>query len=223
MQAAAKQMLHPKYSMGYEWNSKRGADDMPLVRTLRTLLTNNIPNILPGIHIGVEKLLDRIYHALPNRNQNARHAPIFETVIQTVAYSNAVALFGPDLAENKMFMKSAIKFVHDTVIIAEVIRLVPVWMAPLIGKILAATFSSHKILYSTLLQTTLARAEERSRKQGEDTAPKHKDCLLWLMETGPTWTLERTTHELMALWFGTVHIVTTTTYFAIHDLCLHPE
>lgn len=46
------------------------------------------------------------------------------------------------------------------------------------------------------------------------------------MESSPRskpWTAERIVHELMALWFGSVHVVTTNLCFAIHDLCLHPE
>jgi cytochrome P450 len=46
------------------------------------------------------------------------------------------------------------------------------------------------------------------------------------METSPSkapWTPQRIVHELMAIWFGSVHAVSTTVTFAIHDLCLHPE
>ena len=66
------------------------------------------------------------------------------------------------------------------------------------------------------------------------------------METAPKqapWSAERIVHELMAVWFGSVHVLSTvslcresirptnlishlayqTISFAIHDLCLHPE
>jgi len=46
------------------------------------------------------------------------------------------------------------------------------------------------------------------------------------METSPKqnpWSAERIVHELMALWFGSVHVLTTTICFAIHDICNHPE
>lgn len=65
------------------------------------------------------------------------------------------------------------------------------------------------------------------------------------METSPRqapWSADRIVHELMALWFGSVHVLSTvsprngsnmrrncshvacqTISFAIHDLCLHPE
>ena len=56
--------------------------------------------------------------------------------------------------------------------------------------------------------------------------PQHADCIQWIMETSPKnapWTPQRVVHELMAIWFGSVHAVSTTVTFAIHDLCLHPE
>ena len=46
------------------------------------------------------------------------------------------------------------------------------------------------------------------------------------MDTSPKqnpWTAKRIVHELMAIWFGSVHALSTTITFAIHDLCLHPE
>ncbi|KAI9644960.1 hypothetical protein NHQ30_006995 [Ciborinia camelliae] len=53
-----------------------------------------------------------------------------------------------------------------------------------------------------------------------------KDCIQWVMETSPKqhpWSAERIVHELMALWFGSVHVLSTTICFTVHDLCLRPE
>lgn len=73
---------------------------------------------------------------------------------------------------------------------------------------------------------TEQRIEDRIRKAQGHSVTSHKDCIQWVMESSPRskpWTAERIVHELMALWFGSVHIVTTNLCFAIHDLCLHPE
>lgn len=46
------------------------------------------------------------------------------------------------------------------------------------------------------------------------------------MDTSPKNALktpERIVHELMAIWFGSVHPVAVTVTVAIEDLCLHPE
>lgn len=59
------------------------------------------------------------------------------------------------------------------------------------------------------------------------TDVSHKaDCISWIIETAPKqnpWSPERVIYELMAIWFGSLHILSTTIVYVIHDLCLHPE
>jgi cytochrome P450 len=46
------------------------------------------------------------------------------------------------------------------------------------------------------------------------------------MENSPKtkpWSVKRVVHELIALWFGSVHITSTTACFVLFDLCSHPE
>lgn len=43
-------MLQPVYTMShFNWFNVRGTEGVGFVRTLRTLLTNNLPNILPHL------------------------------------------------------------------------------------------------------------------------------------------------------------------------------
>jgi hypothetical protein len=43
-------MLQPLYTMnGFNWFDKRGVEGVGFVRTLRTLLTNNLPQLLPNL------------------------------------------------------------------------------------------------------------------------------------------------------------------------------
>ena len=51
------------YTMnGFNWLDRRGAEGLGFVRTLRTLLTNNLPQILPDLRVLAnnhwDKLLD---------------------------------------------------------------------------------------------------------------------------------------------------------------------
>lgn len=46
------QMLQPLYTMnGFNWFDQRGAEGVGFVRTLRTLLTNNLPRLLPDLRV----------------------------------------------------------------------------------------------------------------------------------------------------------------------------
>ena len=50
--------------------------------------------------------------------------------------------------------------------------------------------------------------------QSNLTISRHtqKDCVQWVMENSPKtkpWSVKRVVHELIALWFGSVHITST--------------
>ncbi|KAI9644959.1 hypothetical protein NHQ30_006994 [Ciborinia camelliae] len=63
------QMLQPKYTMhNFNWFDRRGTEGMPLVKTLRTLLTNNVPEILPNIRMAVSELFDEVHGTAPIMN-----------------------------------------------------------------------------------------------------------------------------------------------------------
>lgn len=45
-------MLQPMYTMhGFNWFDRRGTEGVGFIRALRTLLTNNLPHILPDLSI----------------------------------------------------------------------------------------------------------------------------------------------------------------------------
>ena len=47
-------MLQPQYTMhGFNWFDRRGTEGVGFVRALRTLLTNNLPTILPDLRVNI--------------------------------------------------------------------------------------------------------------------------------------------------------------------------
>ncbi|KAM5508773.1 hypothetical protein McanMca71_000745 [Microsporum canis] len=173
LQAAAKQMLQPKYTMNnFNWFDKRGVEGTPLVRTLRTLLTNNVPKLIPDIRMAISGMFDELHDSLPVMN-GVKAAPLYPMVKEAVAYSNALAFFGQELAQNKEFMKAAVDFIENTLLIAEIIRLLPSSIAPTVGKLLAKQFRSHDILHSTLIPVTEERLQERAQKLLGHNTPTH--------------------------------------------------
>ena len=61
-------MLQPNYTMhGFSWFDRRGTEGVGFVRALRTLLTNNMPTILPELRHLIKSDLTRLleeYHGL---------------------------------------------------------------------------------------------------------------------------------------------------------------
>ncbi|KAI1119833.1 cytochrome P450 [Nemania abortiva] len=226
LQAASKQMLQPIYTMhGFNWFDRRGTEGVGFVRALRTLLTNNLPQILPELGTIIKATFTRS-HAEHKVIGGARHSPIYPTVVKLVVMSNALSFFGKDLAMNEKFLASALNYVEETLMCAEIIKLLPKRLARLVGPLIASRLTCQKVLYNTLVPIATERCKDRDRARLGQTVPKHADCIQWIMETAPRqkpWTPERIVHELIAIRFGSVHALSTTITFAIQDLCLRPE
>ncbi|KAK1919471.1 hypothetical protein P3342_001763 [Pyrenophora teres f. teres] len=226
LQAASKQMLQPVYTMhGFNWFDQRGTEGVGFIRALRTLLTNNLPKILPDLTCIIRTRFQELHagHAVVN---GKKQSDVYHMTVKLVVLSNAVSFFGKDLAKDEQFMTSALAYIEETLICAEIVRLLPKFMTPIVGGIIARTLKSHGVIFNRLLPIAEQRCIERDAAKLGQKVPQHPDCIQWIMETSPKnapWTPQRVVHELMAIWFGSVHAVSTTVTFAIHDLCLHPE
>ncbi|EQL03607.1 cytochrome P450 [Ophiocordyceps sinensis CO18] len=226
LNGAAKHMLQPLYTMnGFNWFDRRGVEGIGFVRTLRTLLTNNIPQLLPDLG-----LLTRTRWAESLGNKEAVngtiHAPVYPMMMDLVVLLNARSLFGEDLIKDEKFMASALGYVEETLLNAEVVKLLPKPLAPFVGRVLSRCLSSHKTFFRSLIPATEQRLEEKRLNSSGHTIPKRADCIQWIIDTAPRqspWSAERVIYELMAIWFGSVHILSTTIVYVIQDLCLHPE
>ncbi|KAI1194760.1 cytochrome P450 [Nemania serpens] len=226
LQGAAKEILQPKYTMvNFNWHDKKGADGAPLLKTLRYHLTGHLPNILPEIRVSMSAMFDDLYDSHP-LVQGQKISPIYPMVIRAIVHSNAYAFFGTELSGNKEFMRTGMVFIEETLILAEVVRLVPGFLSEFVGTFLTKRLNSGKIVYDALEPVVSRRFEERERQRLGFEVPEHNDCIRWIMDTSPKtkpWTAQRVIHELIAVWFGSVHITSTTACFALFDICLHPE
>ncbi|KAI3317916.1 cytochrome P450 [Xylariaceae sp. AK1471] len=226
LQAASKEMLQPKYTMhGFNWFDRRGTEGIGFVRALRTLLTNNVPQLLPELSIVTRQQLEALGSNHAGKNGSFK-LPIYPSIVKLVVLSNALSFFGKELASKEGFMESALMYIEETFIGAEIVKLLPGFLTPLIGGLIARRLKSHEVLFQVLVETAEERCRERDQKRLGQQVPQHADCIQWIMETSPRqqpWTPKRIVHELMAIWFGSVHAMATTITFAVHDLCLHPS
>jgi hypothetical protein len=117
-------MLQPKYTMhGFNWFNQRGTEGVGFVRALRTLLTNNLPQILPLLSTinktRFEELIQhdggffgKLVYLVPMRDQSdllnhvSYHvttpngfvgSEVYPIIVNVVVLSNAVSFFGQDL------------------------------------------------------------------------------------------------------------------------------
>jgi cytochrome P450 len=147
-------------------------------------------------------------------------------MIELVVKLNGLALFGQELANNEEFMACALPYVEQTLLTAEIVKLLPKLLRPVVGGMLGCHLNAHRKFFEYLIPAAQLRCQERDLKNLGHEVPKRADCIQWLVDTAPKqkpWTPERVIYELMAIWFGSVHILTTTIVYALHDLCLHPD
>ncbi|KAK9419292.1 putative Cytochrome P450 [Seiridium unicorne] len=224
---AAKDLLQPKHTMrGFNWmEDKQGTEGATLIKTLRNDLTNHLSEVLPEIRLSMGALFDQNYDSLSTIN-GAKISPILSLVSRAIAQSNAFIFFSEELSQNTEFIKAGISMVEHTLIISDVIRLLPKPVSDPVGKFLAGRLNSGNIVYDALEPMVARRFEEQARGKQGHQVPEHRDCVQWIMDNSPKtkpWTVQRVVHELVALWYGSVHITSVSACFALLDLCHHKE
>ncbi|KAI3324417.1 cytochrome P450 [Xylariaceae sp. AK1471] len=226
LQAAARHMLQPKYTMhGFCWFDIRGTEGVGFERALRTLLTSYMPGVLPDLSRLVKVRFDqlRIKHTTVKGVPETKVASLMN---QLVAITNAYVLFGEETCNNVEFMNAASTFMEQTLAVAEILRLIPAFAVPLVGRITSSYFQSNKVMHQMLLAVVEKRCQERDMRILGHKVPKHTDAIQWIMDTSPRqspWSPERIVWELLAIWFGACYSLVVTSTFAIQDLGRHPE
>ncbi|CAH0024714.1 unnamed protein product [Clonostachys rhizophaga] len=226
LNGAAKHMPQPVYTMNsFNWFDRRGVEGVGFVRTLRTLLTNHLPQLLPDLSLLAHSRWEELLSTKPTVN-GAISAPLYPMMVNMVVLLNARSLFGEELIKDQRFMNSALGYVEKTLLNTEIVKLLPKFLAPAVGGALSYCLNSHKTFFKSLMPATEQRIAEKDQRNLGQSAPQRNDCIQWIIDTAPkqnAWSAERVIYELMAIWFGSVHILSMTIVYVIHDLCLHPE
>jgi hypothetical protein len=62
-------------------------------------------------------------------------------------------------------MKSALSYVEETLVNAEIVKLLPTFLAPTVGSLLSSCLGSHKAFFKSLIPATEQRIEEQRLKR----------------------------------------------------------
>jgi hypothetical protein len=76
-------------------------------------------------------------------------------------------------------MKSALSYVEETLLNAEIVKLLPKFIAPTVGSLLSRCLGSHKTFFKSLIPATEIRMEEQRLKKLGHFVPE-RVSLLWL-------------------------------------------
>jgi cytochrome P450 len=209
---------------GFEWKDIRGVEGTGFVRAIRTILTKQLPELLPVLnhtiadHVGVE-----INRRLSSEGNAI--VPLYDTCKKMVTRLNCVVFFGHALAKDAEFFEAAYKFPHDSAYAAEFIRLLPRGISSALARFVTSDFKSSKTLHRLLTKEITRRLE--AKQDGVRHGPEiSNDGLQWLIDTAPqkeVWGVERLVGEVMGIWYGSVHTLSIAVTYALIDLYSHPE
>lgn len=223
LHAVAKEMLQPKYTMqSFEWQDQRGIEGTGFVRALRSLLTANLPGLLPRIKEIIKQEL-QLETQLCIGADGISNVRIFPAIKRIIAKVNCFVFFSEQLLQNQEFVEAALQFPFDVIMAAELVRMVPGFLAPYLASLATRRHKASKTLFNVLAPIVEKRLEYR---RSGDPVDKPVDCMQWLIDTSPRsnpWTVERMVGEIVAVWFSSVHQPAITVTFALEDLCLFPE
>ncbi|KAF3071576.1 Cytochrome P450 monooxygenase paxP [Trichoderma lentiforme] len=222
-----RQILQPKYTMcGFEVQDHRGTEGTGYVRALRSLLTSHLPKFQPHLEDIVKNALLTGLRDVQSDGIEANwfaHAKIFPLMKTLVTRVNCFVFFGEELSQNTEFTTAALDFPQDVAFAAELLRITPEFMRPLVASIATNRHKAATTIYRYLVPIIEQRLAVRGLRSNEATP---MDCMQWLIDNSPRknpWTPAKIVGEIMAVWFGSVHQLAMTSTYAIQDLCLHPE
>ncbi|ROT42882.1 cytochrome P450 [Sodiomyces alkalinus F11] len=226
LHAVAKEMLQPKFTMyGFEWQDQRGVEGTGFVRALRSLLTSHLPQFQPD--------LDRIIRlALEDElkttgSDGFARAQLFPMIKRIVTRVNCFVFFGEELSNNGEFTEAALELPQTIIQTAELLRVSPAFLRPLVTAIATRRHRASRILFRYLepvVKERLAKRCAADQHAAKQDVPA--DCMQWLIDTSPRkdpWSPSRMIGEIMAIWFSSVHQLAMTATFVVEDLCLHRE
>ncbi|KAF2114936.1 cytochrome P450 [Lophiotrema nucula] len=214
LHAAAKDILKPEYTMaGFNWHSQRGIEGIGFVRTLRTLLTNHLPKMTPG----VRGIIERTFAAEVGEQGSVNALALSKKVVTEIS---GYAFFGGDQVKNQEFMEAAYCYNEDVLYGAEILRLTPSFLVPAVGALMSYCLTRQRIFFYGLVDLIEGRLESRQESDNNN------DVVQWIIDTAPKdqkWSPSRMAFEVMAIWFGSVQGLATTLTFALYNLCAYLE
>ncbi|CRG87276.1 Ent-kaurene oxidase [Talaromyces islandicus] len=225
LHAVAKDLFKPKYTM-YEFDvhDEMAANGSMHFRVLRTLLTANLPRMLPELHSMMQReFASEVLQGYTKVDEWSR-IPTFDVAKRLVARINSYLFVGKDLTENPVYLEAALAYPQEVFVTGEILQLTPEFLAPLVTSIATKQGKALK----TMLRYLFPIVEERLRQREKGLLPSQRplDCLQWIIDSSPTkekWDAKKVVQETLALWFGSVHQLSMAFVYALYDLVDNPS
>ncbi|RAH78823.1 cytochrome P450, partial [Aspergillus japonicus CBS 114.51] len=228
LHALAKDMFQPKYTMnGLEYDDCMSANGTVHQRALQAELRSHLPALTQPLHNCIAQALTAEITAHKPQSGEWRAVPIFPMAKRLITAANALVFFGPEVSSDQVFLDAALEYPEHLMETAEALRLLPAWAAPFAAPYLMRRHRALKILLDRL--TPVVEARIRNSTTTTTTAAEHADCIQFFVNAAARknqqheWPAQRIIQVLLGVWFASVHQPAMCLFYALDDLCLHPE
>lgn len=212
---------------GLEVQDKMNANGSLHTRVLRVVLRSKLPDLCSPLSKIVFDGFDKEFSAAAKHEKDWIQLPSFTMAKRVIAAANALVFFGSDLAANPYFLKAALAYPEDMFFTAEVLRLAPAIVHPLLAPLLMRNYQASKTMVKYLTPVVEQRLRRvRDSCTSEDQHPKPNDCIQFFVDANSRkgeWTAEKIVQVLLGTWFAAVHQPALTIVYALEDLCNHGE
>ncbi|KAE8159537.1 cytochrome P450 [Aspergillus tamarii] len=223
LHALAKDMFQPKYTMdGLGVDDCMSANGTVHQRALQAELRSHLPALIhPLTECIARALTEEITDSKP-LSGGWHVLQIFPMAKRLITATNALVFFGPEVSSDPVFLNAALEYPEHLMETAEVLRLLPSWLAPFVAPYLMRRHRALKILLDRLVPVVEARLLNA-------TTPGHTDCIQFFVNAAARknqqheWPAHRIVQVLLGIWFASVHQPAMCLFYALDDLSLHPE
>lgn len=223
-QTKKNQMFQPKYTMnGLGFDDCMSANGSVHQRALQAELRSYLPSLTRPLNDCIVRTLTaEIYDNKPLAGE-WRALEIFPMAKRLITAANALVFFGPEVSNDPIFLKAALEYPEHLMETAEVLRLLPSWIAPFAAPYLMRRHRALQILLDRLTPIVEARLQRTA------PATENRDCIQFFINAAARkkqqdeWPVQRIIQVLLGIWFASVHQPAMCLFYALDDLCLHPE
>lgn len=192
-------------------------------RAFRVVLSSHLPGLCSPLSQIVADSFDKEF-VKSQRDDGLARMSCFPMAKRIMTAASAFVFFGPDLSADPIFLKAALAYPEDLFFTAEILRLSPSLLHPILAPILMRNHKASRTLVERLtpvVECRLARTREGwSYKNTEEHKPT--DCIQFFVDANSRkseWTAQKIVQVLLGTWFAAIHQPALTLVYALQDLC----
>ena len=193
-------------------------------RVLRVVLSSHLSDLQPSLYRNISETMDMQVSMAEDLSTDWKKLHIFSMAKGVIAAANSLVFFGEDASGNAEFVKAALDYPEDLLKSAEILRLLPSMVRPLVAPLLMGQHQASNILVRHLIPIV----EERQRWKNSDAKSPNSpiDCIQFFVDASSrkdAWSAQKIVQVLLGIWFASVHQPALSLVYALDDLCAYPE